>query len=74
FNFTGFASGAVQFDLGNGYFEITPVPETGTYLSGSIVLALILFHHRRQLGRLVHRSRASRRLRFSRAHGTGVAS
>lgn len=74
FSFTGFASGATQIDLGNGYFEITPVPETGTYFSGSIVLALILLRHRRQLRRLLHRSGASRKLRFSRAHGTGVAS
>jgi fibronectin-binding autotransporter adhesin len=74
FNFTGFGSGAVQFDLGNGYFEITPVPEAGTYFSGSIVLALILLHHRKQLRQLLRRHRASRKLRFSAAHGTGVAS
>lgn len=74
FTFTGFATGAVQFDLGNGFFEITPVPEAGTWFSGSLVLALILFHHRRQLRQLVHRRRASRRVRFSPMHGTGVAS
>jgi hypothetical protein len=74
FNFTGFGAGAVEFDLGGGYFEITPVPEAGTYFSGSIVLALILLHHRKQLRQLVHRWRASRKLRFSVAHGTGVAS
>jgi fibronectin-binding autotransporter adhesin len=74
FNFTGFGPGAVEFNLGNGYFEITPVPEAGTYFSGAIVLALILFHHRRQLRQLVHGWRASRKLRFSVAHGTGVAS
>jgi autotransporter-associated beta strand protein len=74
FSFTGFAAGAVQFDLGNGYFEITPVPETGTYFSGSIVLTLILLHHRRQFRHFVHASRASRKLRFSKADGTGVAS
>jgi fibronectin-binding autotransporter adhesin len=74
FNFTGFGPGAVEFDLGNGYFEITPVPEVGTYFSGSIVLALILLHHRKQLRQLVHRWRASRKLRLSAAYGTGVAS
>lgn len=74
FTFTGFGTGAVQFDLGNGYFEITPVPEAGTWFSGSVVLALILFHHRRQLRQLVHRRRASRKVRFSPVHGTGVAS
>jgi hypothetical protein len=74
FNFTGFGSGAVEFNLGGGYFEVTPVPEAGTYFSGSIVLALILLHHRKQLRQLLHRWRASRELRFSVAHGTGVAS
>ena len=74
FNFTGFGAGAVQFDLGNGYFEVTPVPEAGTYFSGAIVLALILLHHRKQLRQLLHRQRASRKSRFSAAHGTGVAS
>jgi len=74
FNFTGFGPGAVQFDLGNGYFEITPVPEASTYFSGAIVFALILLHHRKQLRQLLHRQRVSRRPRFSAAHGTGVAS
>jgi autotransporter-associated beta strand protein len=74
FNFTGFGPGAAQIDLGNGYFEITPVPEAGTYFSGAIVLALILLHHKKQLRQFLHRQRASRKLRFSAAHGTGVAS
>ncbi len=74
FDFTGFAPGAVQFDLLNGYWEIVPVPEAGTFLSGSAVLVLILFHHRRQFRQLIRRLHASRKLRFSTAHGTGVAS
>ena len=74
FNFTGFGSGAVELDLGNGHWEITPVPEAGTWFSGAIVLALILFHHRRQLRLLVHRWRASRKLRFSVVQETSVAS
>gem|GEM_PF-5272250 len=74
FAFTGFGTGGVQFDLGNGFFEITPVPEAGTWFSGSIVLALILFHHRRQIRQLLHRPPASRKVRFSPVHGTGVAS
>jgi autotransporter-associated beta strand protein len=74
FNFTGFGPGAVQFDLGNGFFEVTPVPEASTYFSGAIVFALILLHHRKQLRQLLHRQRASRKPRFSAAHGTGVAS
>lgn len=74
FNFTGFGPGAVQFALPGGYYEITPVPEAGTYFSGSIVLGLILLHHRKQFRQLIHRRRAARKLRFSAAHGTGVAS
>jgi autotransporter-associated beta strand protein len=33
FSFDGFTPGAAQFDLGNGYFEIVPVPEPGAVLS-----------------------------------------
>ena len=74
FNFTGFAPGATQFDLGNGYWEVVAVPEAGTYFSGLLVLALILFHHRKQIQQLVDRRRTSRRVRFSTVDGTGVAS
>lgn len=74
FDFTGFGPGAVQFDLGGGYWEIVPVPEAGTYLSGFIVFALILFHHRKQFRQLIHRRLASRKPCFSTTHGTGVAS
>ena len=74
FDFTGFAPGAVAFDLGGGYWEIVPVPEAETYFSGLIVLALILLHHRKQLRTFVRRHRASSRPCFSAAHGTGVAS
>lgn len=38
FTFSGYASGAVQFDLGNGFFEltpVTPVPEPATCLAGA---------------------------------------
>ncbi len=74
FNFTGFASGAVAFDLGGGYWEIVPVPEAGTYFNGFIVLGLILLHHRRQVRQSIQLLHASIKLRFSTAHGTGVAS
>jgi fibronectin-binding autotransporter adhesin len=49
FNFSGFGPGAVEFTLGGGYYEITPIPEPGTYISGLLAFAAILFHHRRQL-------------------------
>jgi autotransporter-associated beta strand protein len=48
FLFTGFAPGAVQFNLG-GFFEVVPVPESGLYLPGLLAVAVILFHHRRQM-------------------------
>lgn len=54
FNFTGFGPGVTAFDLGGGYWEIVPVPEAGTYFSGSIVLALIPLHHRKQFQQLVN--------------------
>jgi len=57
FNFTGFGPGAMEFNLGGGYFEITPVPETGTYIAGLVALALIPFHHRKQLRGLFDRRR-----------------
>jgi autotransporter-associated beta strand protein len=44
FNFTDYAPGAIQFDLGGGYYEITPnaaVPEPATYLAGALALATL---------------------------------
>jgi autotransporter-associated beta strand protein len=49
FHFTGYGMGAVEFNLGSGFFELVPVPETGLYLPGLLALAVILFHHRRQI-------------------------
>ncbi|HMG04365.1 MAG TPA: autotransporter-associated beta strand repeat-containing protein, partial [Chthoniobacterales bacterium] len=60
FNFTGFAAGAIEFNLGNGFYEIVPVPETGTYLSGLMAFAAILFHHRKQLRGLFRRRSATK--------------
>jgi autotransporter-associated beta strand protein len=52
FDFTGFAPGAVQFALGDGFFEIDPVPETSTWYAAALAVAMIAF----QLG---HRVRAA---------------
>jgi fibronectin-binding autotransporter adhesin len=44
FVFAGYAPGAVEFDLGNGYFEVTPfsvVPETSTWLAGAFTLGML---------------------------------
>jgi autotransporter-associated beta strand protein len=46
FLFTGYA-GAVEFNLGNGYYEITPVtavPETSTWLAGALSLGALGLH------------------------------
>ncbi|MEY2529471.1 MAG: fibronectin-binding autotransporter adhesin, partial [Verrucomicrobiota bacterium] len=57
FFFTGYGLGAVEIDLGGGYYEIVAaVPEPATFVSGAMVLALLLFHHRRQIRRLFQRA------------------
>jgi autotransporter-associated beta strand protein len=52
FLFAGYAPGALEFNLGGGFFEVVPVPETGLYFPGLLALAVILFHHRRQIVRV----------------------
>lgn len=44
FMFSGFAPGALEINLGNGYYEITPVPETSTRLAGAFTLGAIGLH------------------------------
>jgi hypothetical protein len=57
FFFTGYGLGGMEIDLGNGYYEVVPaVPEPATYVSGLLVFALLLFHHRKQIRRLFHRA------------------
>ena len=54
FFFTGYGSGAIQFDLLNGYYEITPVslvPEPSTYVAAVFVLATIGIQHVRRVRR-----------------------
>jgi fibronectin-binding autotransporter adhesin len=53
FFFTGYGSGGVEIDLTNGFWEITPVPETSTWVSAAFAFAAIGFHALR------HRKRAS---------------
>jgi len=52
FLFAGYAPGAVEFNLGGGFFEVVPVPETGLYFPGLLAFAVIVFHHRRQIVRV----------------------
>jgi len=54
FSFTGYADGATQFSLGNGFYEVTPftpVPEPSTYLAGALTLAATILHQRRRFRR-----------------------
>jgi hypothetical protein len=44
FVFSGFGPGAVEINLGNGYYEITPVPEASTWLAGAFTLGSIGLH------------------------------
>jgi len=51
FLFNGYGPGAVEFNLGNGYYEIAPVPETSTWITGVFTLGVLALH-------LVRRRRA----------------
>lgn len=57
FVFTGYGPGAMEFDLGNGYYEITPVPvpEPSTYIAAILALAAVGFQQRRRLLGLLRR-------------------
>jgi fibronectin-binding autotransporter adhesin len=56
FFFTGFGPGAMEIDLGSGYYELVPaVPEPASTISGLMVVGLLLFHHRKQIRRLLQR-------------------
>jgi hypothetical protein len=52
FLFNGYGPGAVEFDLGNGYYEIAPVPETSTWLASVVTLSVVgiqlLFRRRKK--------------------------
>ena len=59
FSFIGYEAGATQFDLGNGFYEITPVtpvPEPATYVAGILALLAVGYQRRRMLGSLLKRS------------------
>jgi hypothetical protein len=57
FFFTGYGLGGMEIDLGGGYYEVVAaVPEPASAISGLMVLALLLFHHRKQIRRLLPRA------------------
>ncbi len=52
FSFAGYADGATQFNLGNGFFEIVPlapVPEPSTCASGLLAMLAVGYQQRRRL-------------------------
>lgn len=51
FNFTGYAAGAFEIDLGGDFYEIAPVapvPEPSTCVAGALALGALAFHQRRR--------------------------
>jgi hypothetical protein len=56
FIFTGYGAGAVEVDLNNGFWEITPVPEPSTWVTVAFAFAAIGFHALQQRKR-ANRSR-----------------
>ncbi|MEY2518652.1 MAG: fibronectin-binding autotransporter adhesin [Verrucomicrobiota bacterium] len=61
FWFTGYV-GAVEINLGGGFYEVVPaaVPEPATYVSGFLAFAAVLFHHRKQVRALFRRRIAAK--------------
>ena len=55
FLFTGYGPGAVEFNLNNGFWEVTPIPEASTWITAAFAFAVVGFHA------LQHRNRANRR-------------
>jgi hypothetical protein len=53
FSFNGVS--ASQIALGDGFFELTPVPEPSTWFAGSLVLGTLLLSQRRRVSRLLKR-------------------
>jgi fibronectin-binding autotransporter adhesin len=55
FYFTGYAPGASEFDLGGGYWEVTPtaVPETSTWVAAALALGVAVLHFTRRRRALV---------------------
>jgi autotransporter-associated beta strand protein len=47
FSFGGIS--AMEIALGDGFFEITPIPEPGTWATGGLVLVTLAFSQRRRL-------------------------
>jgi fibronectin-binding autotransporter adhesin len=44
FFFTGYGLGAVEVDLGNGYYEIVAVPETSSWVAAALALTALGLH------------------------------
>ncbi|MDQ6905557.1 MAG: autotransporter-associated beta strand repeat-containing protein, partial [Chloroflexota bacterium] len=62
FEFTGYAAGATQVNLGGGFYEVVPVapvPEPATYAAGALSLLALTAHQRRRLAHALRLRRAS---------------
>jgi hypothetical protein len=44
FSFTGYGAGAVEFNLGGGYWEVVPAPEASTWITAAFALGAVGFH------------------------------
>jgi autotransporter-associated beta strand protein len=58
FSFSGYAAGAMEFNLGGGYYEIVPVsavPEPSTYLAAALGVAAVIFQQRKRFLKMLRR-------------------
>ena len=53
FSFNGMS--AYEIALGGGFFELTPIPEPGTWVAGSLAIISLAFTQHRRLARVVTR-------------------
>ena len=58
-SFTVNGLAAQQFSLGNGFYEITAVPEPGTIAAGLAIVGFIAWRERKRLAPIVRRSKKS---------------
>jgi hypothetical protein len=50
FSFTGYGPGALQFNLGGGFYEVVPaVPEPSTCFAAALAFAATAFHQRKRI-------------------------
>ena len=55
-SFSGYGTGAVQFDRGSNTFEVVPVPEPATIFGALALVGLAGYRERRRLAAVLRRS------------------